>query len=356
MTTTTTPAPAALRQYRNLPRAERAAYDPSGKPGAAEVRQLQAVARAVAALRDARHQARTNPEFPAARLDAARREFRGLAHAAPALERERAQQARRLPLGSNDADWADSAARASSPRRTNWLRAGSTLAPTPWGDWIAHAIHYKGAHRGRTGINGRPVMRAHARISTDGALLSALIGQQGSTRRPEACHTVAAGRGYRWEADANGIRIVRVRDGADYHPTTDDVRAGRAHIVAALRERADTRKKLAATARREKAILAAGARGGVWVAFGDSITGGNCRAGTESFCRRHGLSVSAHYRADTLPRPSTPDESRRVALAVLAATRRQAREIAAGRCEIAPGVPTRANLYPRARVQIEVRA
>ena len=332
MSTTTTPR--ALREYRALDVEARRAYNPAGKPGAEAGRRLQEIARAGAALRVARRQKRTNPEYPDLRLNAAKRAVEDVAARGTALPRDAARQYHLLPIGAQDAEIAESAARADHPRRKNWLSPGPVPGTTKAGACRANEIAYKGRHKGRFGANYAPLMRALARLSLDGAILTAMIGHSDGGRRPEAAYTVQAGRGYQWQADANGVRLVRLADGADYHPTTDEVRAGRAAIVAALRERAATRKAAAKVARREAAILKHASRDGIWVCLGDSVAAGNCRAGTENFARRHNLDTRRHYRADALPAPATGDESRRLALAVLAAQRRQARELAAGFCAI----------------------
>lgn len=333
MTATTTPR--ALREYRALtdPIA-RGIYDPTGKPGAEAVRRLQLIAYTVSALRDARHQTRTNPQYPAWKADWARGEYRRVAGPETALARAIGRDLVVVPLGPEDAALARRLARAAHPRRQNWESVEGTLSGVQAGDCVAHGFFYKGRHKGRLGTNWAPAMRAVARVSLDGQIMAAVIGHAGGADRPEAVHTILAGRGYRWETDAHGVRLVRLADGADYHPTTDDVRAGRAAIVAALREREATRRARARVARHEAAILRKAAAGGVWVSLADSVAGGNCQAGTEMYARRHGLDLRRHYRADALPAPATAEESRRVALAVLAATRRQAREWAAGVCAL----------------------
>ena len=330
-----------LEIYRALPADQRAAYDPAGKVGAPQVRRLQDLAKRLARLADAKRQARENPQFPAYRLDAAmshvwgwrdNQKRRGINLAGPTERKPRPVYC--LPLGGADYALAQNLSHDTHPRRHNWDGPDGSTSARREGDCIVRAFEYRGAHEGRVGHTYAPTMRALARISQDGAILCALIGYTNGTERPETAYTVQAGRGYRWGVDTNGVRLVRLADGADYHPDTDEIRAGRSVIVSALRERAATRIAAAKTAKREAAILKRACAGGVWVCLTDSIAAGNCRAGTESFARRHGLDVGRHYRADAIPAPSGPDESRRVALAVLAAQRRQARELAAGACEV----------------------
>jgi hypothetical protein len=192
---------------------------------------------------------------------------------------------------------------------------------------------YKGSYRGYVGYDYHPVTQSVARISPDGALLSCVIGQTPSGTSGAAPYLVKSGRGYGWDADEHGVRLVRLSDGADYHPTSDEARAGRASIVAALRERADVRKKTKLAAKRDAKIIKAASKGGIWVCLQDSIDAGNCVAGSNEFARRNNLDLTRHYRAEDLPREGE-DNSRRVALAVLSAARRQARDMERGYSEL----------------------
>lgn len=325
--------PKTLAQYRALDHAGKAAYDPSGKAGAERVRELQKIARLIAA---ARHEGEdiarniNNPQFPAWKKSnlSLRDLFRIAGYEVPGLVRA-AQCMHAIPLGAQDAAIATKAARAAHPRRSNWDAPRPYLKPCAAGDTLDEAFAYRGKHKGRTGYTYHPTIQSAARISNDGAILTALIGHTGKV----AVCTVQAGRGYQWDVDSNGVRLVRLADGADYHPSSDEIRAGRAAIVATLRERAETRKKAAADAKRDAKIIAAACKDGVWVCLADAVAAGNCRTGTEYFARRHNLDIRRHYRAEVLPREQG-DTSRRVALAVIAAQRRQARDMERGYAEI----------------------
>lgn len=325
--------PKALAQYRALDKSGKIDYDPSGKHGADRVRELQKIAQHILAVRlEIEDIARNigNPQFPEWRKSnsSLRGLFRAAGYEVPALVRE-AQRMHTIPLGAQDAAIATRAARAAHPRRSNWDSPRPYLNPCASGDTLDEAFAYKGKYKGRTGYTYHPTMQSAARISNDGAILTALIGYTGKV----AVCTVQAGRGYQWGTDANGVRLVRLADGADYHPSSDEIRSGRTAIIATLRERADTRKKATAAAKRDAQIIARACKDGVWVCLADAIAAGNCRTGTESFARRHGLDISRHYRAEVLPREQG-DTSRRVALAVLAAQRRQARDLERGYAEI----------------------
>lgn len=325
--------PKALAQYRALNTPGKLAYDPSGKAGADRVRDLQKIAQFLLAVHQENsdlarninnHQfARIkNPTHSMSSL------FRAAGYTMPALVRD-AQCMHTIPLGAQDAAVATKAARAAHPRRSNWDSPRPSLAPCASGATIDEAFAYKGKHKARTGYTYHPTMQSAARISNDGAILTALIGH---TDKVDVC-TVQAGRGYKWHVDTNGVRLVRIADGADYHPSSDEIKAGRAAIIATLRERADTRKKTSIAAKRDAKIIERACKDGVWVCLADAIAAGNCRTGTESFARRHGLDIRRHYRAESLPREQG-DTSRRVALAVIAAQRRQARDLERGYAEI----------------------
>ncbi len=176
-------------------------------------------------------------------------------------------------------------------------------------------------------------MRAYYRVSNDGSLLTAIIGHIDGGGRPQKTYTLKAGRGYKWDKDENGLKLIRLSDYEDYHPSSDDVRAGRKHVVAVLRERANTRKTLAKKAKRDKAVLKKASRNGVFICFEDSIKGGNCAYGTRKYAERMNLDIRKHYDVKSL-RITNEEEGRRVALAVLAATRRQAKEYEQGFCEV----------------------
>lgn len=331
-----TTTPKALAQYRALDASAKAAYDPSGKPGASVVRDLQKLASDIAA---ARHEGEdiarniNNPQFPAWKKSNSALDdlFRTAGYTAPALVRDAQCIMHGIPLGAQDADLANRAARAKHPRRANWGDVRPSKNNCAAGATIDEAFAYLGRHKGRTGYIYHPTMQSAARVSNDGAIITVLIGHTDGTSRKLAACTVQAGRGYQWAVDKNGVRLVRLADGADYHPNSDEIRAGRTVIIAALRERAAARKKAADAAKRDAKIIAAATKHGTWVAVSDSVAAGNCRTGTEQFARRHNLDTRHHYRTEELP---VNGNSRQVAIAILAAQRRQARELERGFCEI----------------------
>lgn len=127
-------------------------------------------------------------------------------------------------------------------------------------------------------------------------------------------------RGYRWDTDQNGIRLVRIaRPTDDYHPYTNDIEGGMAVIVGRLRSNAKVRKETRIAARFERMKVKELARKakamGARVCFSDSIAAGNCASGTESFCARHNLDKAKSYTPEKLLAIGNGD-AQRVRLAI----------------------------------------
>ena len=302
----------ALVEYRALDKSSRITYDPSGKIGADAVRKLQQIAKILVKI--------NNPKNFWDRKGL----LSDCGYFEPKLVRD-SQKSNIVALGNDDAEVATEAAKQKNKRIRNWESARASTDISSVGLSVESEVFlYRGHYKGWHGTNHFPAMASRARISNDGAILTALINDK--------YHTLQAGKGYQWEFDANGVRLVRLSDCADYHIDSDDIRAGRKHIISALREREENRQKQVKSAKRDAKIIKAACKYGVWVCLQDSIAAGNCKVGTESFARQHKLDISKHYRAEQLPQ-NTPD-SRRVALVILAAQRRQAAEMARGYAEV----------------------
>lgn len=274
----------ALTEYRSLDIVEKKPYDPYGKAGAARVRELQTIARCLIAARveaDNIMRNRDNPQFPAWKKinKALFRLFLAANYTMPDLARDM-QRMHLTPLGGQDTDVAFSAARTEHPRRSNWGMPKPTISQCKNGATINGGLNYRGHHLGRIGYNYYPSMQSAARISTDGTILTALIGYTDGAGRKLTSYTVQAGHGYKWEIDENGVRLVRLADGADYHPNSDDIRSGRTTIVATLRERARTRRKTAAATKRDANLIGAVCKHCEWVSLADSVSADNCRTET----------------------------------------------------------------------------
>jgi hypothetical protein len=83
-----------------------------------------------------------------------------------------------------------------------------------------------------------------------------------------------------------------------------------------------------------EAIIDKGEAAGVAVCLADSLRAGNCRPGSESFARQHGLDSRAHYSAAELLAVAN-GSTRFVRAAVVSAIRRERKELAAGVCLLA---------------------
>lgn len=182
--------------------------------------------------------------------------------------------------------------------------------------------------------NGTP--RSYTRATDDSLVLSAArLNRDGSLdywfqepggQREQWHH--AAPDGLKWDRDANGLRLVRGPD--DYHPTAAELRGGAdalARMAEALRRNAEVRRRNAAEGAAEHADAE-----GVYVCLADSLRGGNCRAGTEAFGRRHGL--DGHVPAGRLLDVAGAADLPRVRLAIRAATVRHRREMAQGYADL----------------------
>jgi hypothetical protein len=144
-------------------------------------------------------------------------------------------------------------------------------------------------------------------------------------------HTLILPAGYLWAVDGNGVHILELFSGADYHPTATELAAkdAPAKLVASLVDNRAQRLLMKAQAAAQKAELE-----GVYACVADSIRAGNCRAGSEAFASRHGLSTSQHYGAKELLAIANGDV-RRVRLVITAATLRHRREMAQGFADLA---------------------
>jgi len=151
-----------------------------------------------------------------------------------------------------------------------------------------------------------------------------------------------APRGFRWDIDANGIRIVSRTDArCDYHPTAADlIGTGVPKLAEAAKRNLAIRREQAALAREEKknqqraiALIRQAEREGATVCLADSVRAGNCRAGTENWARNHGLDPQKHYAPSKLSAIANGDGAR-VAIVIATAIRRHRTEMARGYAEL----------------------
>lgn len=212
--------------------------------------------------------------------------------------------------------------------------ARPTIYPTLETSYYSHMDGWTDWSRGR----GSPRTGAHA-VNESYYRSFAVPSPDGGTVAV-AIHTteyaLSAPSGYRWGIDANGLRLVDVTTpDSDYHPSASECwharEDGGAALVAAIVRNVETRRRDAEIDARNaqekaarRAVLLAESDG-VCVGLCDSITGGNCGAGSRAWATAHGLDPSRYYRASRLLAAGN-GEYQRVRRAVLAAIRRQRAE------------------------------
>lgn len=135
--------------------------------------------------------------------------------------------------------------------------------------------------------------------------------------------------GYSWAIDGLGLCVVHGPD--RYHPTCSELWANQAvpKLIAALAKALETRKLLSA-----QLVAECSEAEGVYVCLQDSMRGGNCRAGSIEWSRKHNLDTRKHYTPMELLQQANGDIGR-VRLAVKAATIRHRGEMERGYSVIA---------------------
>ena len=200
------------------------------------------------------------------------------------------------------------------------------------------ASKYQRRHGYYPGDINTVTVHSAARIESAGCVL---VYELGATSRQ-----IVAPRGYTWSTDNNGIRLVRRKTGADYHPTAYDLidvgtpgQAAR-HCAAEIRRLVKVRRENERQARRDARMAKRQARRdalltrqaqqfGVYICFADSRRAGNCAAGTQAFSARHELDVTRHYSAEELSVAANRDMPR-VKAAIAVALRRTKIELERG--------------------------
>ena len=221
-----------------------------------------------------------------------------------------------VPLSAEDRAFALDLAQDSYPRRRNWD------SPEP-GDKTSVRDISHGRYSSRckyTRWSYVPILKSLA-----------IISRWGSTilyRHHSGSSFVPAPRGWYWDADANGLRLVsRSSPKDDFHPDSGDLQKGTNHLLHRAVVLRAQRRVEAAKARREKQFLLRHSKG-VKVGLQDSVRAGNCQAGSLEFAKRHGLDANAYYAPAKLLQLEPTNE--RVKLAIAIAARRHALYVAAG--------------------------
>lgn len=240
-----------------------------------------------------------------------------------------------VPLGKKTADDVREKAHTANPRLKNWDHPEETTYPEyDQVETIDHGRYSSQCTYRR--LTYRPTVTSCAVISAGGKLRYESAKEQPTWLAPP--------RGYRWDRDQNGVRLVSLSDSRkDYHPDSDDLRSYDARslarkISALFSQRREQARINAEHLRLEKLsaseqtrLIAKAEREGCTVCLRDSLRAGNCRAGSVAFAQWHKLDPAKHYRPSQLLRIANGD-AHRVKLAVAVALRRHRHEMAAGYC------------------------
>lgn len=274
---------------------------------------------------------------------AAKHEARVAARALPPLKKSHTRMidARvRVQLSSSDMAQSIVCARTDYPRRQNWLTPKPSTTRKTTGYGIQDIDNGKYSSRCTyTHWTYQPWVTSYAWLTYAGKSIGWRIwAETGTTKAP---------RGYRWERDANGVKLVSVADPRnDYHPDSEDLRTlSPRQLAAKLRANAATRRAADKLARAEAAktkkqqaedrsAMRRAEQEGAEICLADSIRAGNCQAGTKNFADRHGLDISKHYRPTQILKIAN-GEAHRVRLAVAVGLRRHRHEMDQGFCVIA---------------------
>jgi hypothetical protein len=159
----------------------------------------------------------------------------------------------------------------------------------------------------------------YAKIDTDNGLRSIML-------RPW--------RGWHWETDANGVKLVDSNGRRDYHPTAIELLAcSMSQFAAKARENHALRVKQQRESKLELRLVRKAEREGCRVCVKDSLRAGNCYAGTASWAVRHGLDTQQHYKPTQVLALANGDTSR-VNIVIGVALRRHRQELRQGFCNI----------------------
>ncbi len=206
-------------------------------------------------------------------------------------------------------------------RRCSDRRVIPTAAPSRLDHVAAESECRGGRWRTAVSASARDYVRSVAVI--DGGTCTYLAHQ--------TLRTIALPAGWVWDVDANGLRALRVTDGADHHVTAADLLDGADEIIARAEEQAAARAAVEARVASEATAVAE-----VEVCAVDARRAGNCEAGIVAWAGQHALSLRAHVPAPVLLRMAARDpQESRVRLAVRVAAERHAREVQAGYCLVA---------------------
>lgn len=183
--------------------------------------------RDIPGIREVLRLSRANPEYPKFLVEAAYKLLahltgrqQGTPYSRPPTERDYAQRMHMLPLGPDDTATAMMVAKANHPRKKHWQAPEPALTVCKPSSVIEYRYSKRGVSRLNYGTSFAPIMRAAARISRDGSILTALIGYN-----QDDSYTVSAPNGYKWGiSHKKEVRLICLSDGTYFYPNTDDIR------------------------------------------------------------------------------------------------------------------------------------
>lgn len=228
-----------------------------------------------------------------------------------------------------------SVARGWYPRRQNWDSVAATTEPITNARGVTVADIDHGKYSGRCTYT---YYTYEPRVESWAILL-------GSTLRYHyrgQCYQIRTPHGYRWDVDSLGLRLVSLAHPADdYHVgsgdllTDDDKPQALRTITSRLRYNADCRRddakreadekrRTRADEKRARIAIRLAEKAGCRVSVADSISVGNCEAGTIRWATQHGLDPQRAYKPSELIKIANGD-GHRVARVVRQAIRRHKR-------------------------------
>ncbi len=238
-----------------------------------------------------------------------------------------------LPLGTWDILTAGNMSHEQYPRRMNWDAPVATTERHDKGMAVKDVDH--GAYSSRC---------TYRKISYTPAVTSyaAAFGSRLVARVWDKTYKYRAPHGYRFGTDSLGVYIQRkseTRGRFRYHLLSDEVRAGKAAMRAAVIKHTQTQIQADLAARQAASDFASQSKHhalaiklGIWISIADSDKAGNCRAGAVTWGRKHNLTTKRHYPVALIARLAKTHYS--VGRVIRAAKVRAVEDLIRGYCVI----------------------
>lgn len=191
-----------------------------------------------------------------------------------------------IPLSHSHADRALEIYRAKHGNRKK--NVDNPVASYKTGHHVKDIV-YKGSFKGWRGESHTPTLKSYGRIGNDGKLLAYIAEDKPGF--------IKAGLGYTWQLDnANNPMLVKTKTGDEYHVDMLDIQTGfewcrKQLLILAEARKAQNYKKSGGL----KNYSAFFRKNPVEITFKDSVSAGNCSAGTTEFARVLMLDVKKAY-------------------------------------------------------------